>query len=124
MVTVPAGALSRARITRIVVVLPAPLGPRKPVTWPARTVNDKSSTATRSPYRFDKPCTSIMGTGNPVRPAWRIGVTGDLWGRPGKETSYERRTVGPREGYFACGAVVSPADGESPPSLARDRAAV
>ena len=40
---------SSPRIMRIVVDLPAPLGPRKPVTTPGRTVNDRSSTATLSP---------------------------------------------------------------------------
>ena len=33
---VPSSAASRPRITRIVVDLPAPLGPTKPVTWPGR----------------------------------------------------------------------------------------
>ena len=34
---------------RIVVDLPAPLGPRKPVTVPGRTWNDTPSTAVLSP---------------------------------------------------------------------------
>lgn len=37
---------------RIVVVLPAPFGPRKPVTVPGRSENVSSSTATRSPKRL------------------------------------------------------------------------
>jgi hypothetical protein len=37
---------------RSVVVLPAPLGPRKPVMLPAATSNDNPSTATRSSKRF------------------------------------------------------------------------
>ena len=37
------------RIVRIVVVFPAPLGPRKPVTMPGRTSRVRSSTAVRSP---------------------------------------------------------------------------
>ena len=41
------------------VVLPAPFGPRKPVTEPGRTLNDSSSTATSSPYRFVRPSTVI-----------------------------------------------------------------
>src|ERR1700728_3347224 len=45
---------------RIVVVLPAPFGPRKPVTLPASMPNVRSSTAVFSPYRFVRPCTSIM----------------------------------------------------------------
>src|SRR5689334_228706 len=48
---------------RIVVVLPAPFGPRKPVTLPGSMPNVKSSTATLSPYRFVSPRTSIMETG-------------------------------------------------------------
>src|SRR5690349_1137758 len=51
---------------RIVVVLPAPFGPRKPVTLPGSMPNVKSSTATLSPYRFVSPRTSIMETG-PLR---------------------------------------------------------
>ena len=35
--------------TRIVVDFPAPFGPRKPVTLPGSTVNDRSSTASREP---------------------------------------------------------------------------
>ncbi len=35
---------------RIVVDLPAPLGPRKPVTTPALTVKSSSSTASLAPY--------------------------------------------------------------------------
>src|SRR5690349_1641216 len=45
---------------RIVVDLPAPFGPRKPVTTPGRTVNVRWSTAVLSPYRFVSPCNSIM----------------------------------------------------------------
>ena len=37
----------RPRMQRIVVVLPEPLGPRKPVTRPGSTVTVRSSTATR-----------------------------------------------------------------------------
>jgi hypothetical protein len=54
-------AVGRARPTIILsaVVLPAPFGPRKPVTAPARTANDSSSTAFTGPYRFVKPSTTI-----------------------------------------------------------------
>jgi hypothetical protein len=48
-VTDPAVGRSSPRIIRMVVVLPAPFGPRKPVTRPGRTVNDRSSTASLSP---------------------------------------------------------------------------
>src|ERR1700692_1797919 len=46
---------------RMVVVLPAPFGPRKPVTLPGSMPNVRSSTAVLSPYRFVRPRTSIMG---------------------------------------------------------------
>ena len=36
-------------MTRIVVDLPEPLGPRKPVTMPGRTVKESESTAVLSP---------------------------------------------------------------------------
>ena len=45
IVTVPLVGLSRPIIMRIVVDLPAPLGPRKPVTVPGSTVKEMLSTA-------------------------------------------------------------------------------
>ena len=45
----PASGASRPRISRIVVDLPAPFGPTKPVTRPGRTVNDSPSTASVAP---------------------------------------------------------------------------
>ena len=47
--TSPRSAASTPRMIRIVVVLPAPLGPTKPNIWPAPTVNDTPSSATTSP---------------------------------------------------------------------------
>jgi hypothetical protein len=44
-VAVPAVGRSRPRIIRIVVDLPAPFGPRKPVTRPGSTVKSMPSTA-------------------------------------------------------------------------------
>ncbi len=52
---------SRPRMTRIVVVLPAPFGPRKPVTWPGRTVKLSPSTAVTAPNRLTSWSTSITG---------------------------------------------------------------
>ena len=49
MVTVPAVGLSRPRIMRIVVDLPEPLGPRKPVTAPGRTWKERLYTAVLAP---------------------------------------------------------------------------
>ena len=48
-VAVPEDGASRPTIMRIVVDLPAPLGPRKPVTRPGRTWKLRSSTASVSP---------------------------------------------------------------------------
>ena len=46
-------------MSRIVVDFPEPFGPRKPVTIPGRTENERSFTATVSPYRFVSPLASI-----------------------------------------------------------------
>ena len=46
MSALPSSTASRPRITRIVVDLPAPLGPTKPVTLPGVTVNESPSRAT------------------------------------------------------------------------------
>src|ERR1700748_1348231 len=51
----------------MVVVLPAPFGPRKPVTLPGTTSNDKLLTASFSPYRLLSPRTSIIR----MSPLWR-----------------------------------------------------
>ena len=45
----PAVGASSPRIIRMVVDLPAPLGPRNPVTMPGRTVKLRSSTAVVGP---------------------------------------------------------------------------
>ena len=55
-------------MTRIVVVLPAPFGPRKPVTRPGWHRNEMSSTARKPPYDLVSPVTSIMATIQPVAP--------------------------------------------------------
>ena len=44
---------------RIVVVLPAPFGPRKACTSPVRTVRSRPSSAVALPNRLTSPCTSI-----------------------------------------------------------------
>ena len=49
MVTSPELGASSPTIIRIVVDLPAPLGPRNPVTTPGRTVNESPSTAVFAP---------------------------------------------------------------------------
>ena len=45
---------------RIVVVLPAPFGPRKPRISPFSTLNEMASTAVVRPYLFVRLSTSIM----------------------------------------------------------------
>src|SRR4051812_23263391 len=51
---------------RMVVVFPAPLGPRKPVTDPGSRVKDTSSTTVRPPYSLVSPLTVIMGASSPT----------------------------------------------------------
>src|ERR1700680_2903933 len=46
--------------TRMVVVLPAPLGPRKPTICPFSTSNEILSTATVRAYRLVRPSTLII----------------------------------------------------------------
>jgi len=58
-VTEPDAGESRPMIMRIVVDLPDPLGPRKPVTVPGRTSKERSSTATTLPNRLESPRASI-----------------------------------------------------------------
>src|SRR4051812_28715597 len=61
MVTRPEVAGVSPTMTRIVVVLPAPLGPRKPVTSPGWQTKLTSSTAVNVPYFLVSPSTVIMG---------------------------------------------------------------
>ena len=60
-VAVPDVGRTSPRRQRSVVVLPAPLGPRKPVTRPGWTRKDRSSTAWTSPKVLVSPEISIMG---------------------------------------------------------------
>src|SRR5258706_473463 len=74
----PAGSMPRTRrcpevtgethpIMRIVVVLPAPLGPRKPKTSPRPTLKSKPSAATRSPNSLVSPRASMSAPGGSAR---------------------------------------------------------
>src|SRR4051794_34049699 len=58
-VALPAVGRARPSTMRSVVVLPAPFGPRNPVTAPSLTRNDRSSTAATSPKRFVSPTAAI-----------------------------------------------------------------
>src|ERR1700712_5839574 len=51
---------------RMVVVLPAPLGPRNPVTVPGAQAKDTSETTVRPPRRFVRPWDSIIESSLPV----------------------------------------------------------
>ena len=53
---------TRPSTARIVVVFPAPFGPRKPVTRAGSTRNERSSTASVSPNRLVSDSTSITAT--------------------------------------------------------------
>src|SRR3954453_13426016 len=59
--TVPLLARSRPSSTRIVVDLPAPLGPRKPVMSPGATVRSRPSRALVRPNVLTNPCISTAG---------------------------------------------------------------
>src|SRR5271155_2110978 len=67
MVASPLDGLTRPSSMRRVVVLPDPLGPRKPVTRPGSTVNDRLSTASTGPKCFESPLIS-MGSPRVVAP--------------------------------------------------------
>ena len=54
-------------MTRMVVDLPAPFGPTKPVTWPGWTVKVMPSSASAVPYRLRSPVTSMVATSG----SWR-----------------------------------------------------
>src|SRR6476646_9975466 len=59
MVASPAVGRTRPSTIRRVVVLPAPLGPRKPVIRPGSTSKLRSSTAVKAPKRLVRPRTSM-----------------------------------------------------------------
>src|SRR5689334_6994875 len=59
----PAVGLSSPAIMRMVVVLPAPLGPRKPWISPGSTERLTPSTAVNDPYLLTSASTAIMPSG-------------------------------------------------------------
>src|SRR3954451_24022181 len=59
IVALPWVGLTSPSSIRSVVILPAPLGPRKPTTRPTSAVNDRLSTANTEPNRLVRPATSI-----------------------------------------------------------------
>ena len=76
----PASGADSPTSIRIVVVLPAPFGPRNPVTVPGSQRNETSLTTVRPPRRFVRPVASIMaasigiGGGAPKRPRVDTGI--------------------------------------------------
>jgi hypothetical protein len=66
--------------------LPAPFGPRNPVTVPGRMVNDKPSTAVLSPYRLDRPLAPIIWNTPLRRFPCRVQVTRQPPGRASAKT--------------------------------------
>src|ERR1017187_2898724 len=80
MVAVPeVGGRKQVR-TRIVVVLPAPLGPRKPTIWPFSTSKEMSSTATVRAYRLVRPSTLIILMFQ-TRQTWLLSLRRESGGR-------------------------------------------
>src|SRR5882724_11199510 len=76
MSAVPTVGESRPSITRIVVVLPAPFGPRKPVTFPGWTAKLSPSTAVTGPKRLVSPLTSMTTALTEGRRCSRSGGAG------------------------------------------------
>src|SRR5580693_1674708 len=70
------GAIRVPRI-RTVVVLPAPLGPKKPNTSPRATRNDTSATAVREPKTLVRWLTSIAAAGPRAASGGRVGLEDD-----------------------------------------------
>src|ERR671910_1194974 len=114
MVAVPAVGATRPSSIRRVVVLPAPLGPRKPATVPWSIWKSSWSTASTSPKRLLSPCTLIAAMARllpePVtpttlraRPAAVVGPAAALAGRPGGAGGAGRRPGGAAGGSGGAG---------------------
>src|SRR5579884_3911394 len=78
------GGMKPARI-RMVVVLPAPFGPRNPRISPRLTRNEIWSTAVRLPYTFVRFCTSI--TACSFCSVYRADVENLLYSKPLRESA-------------------------------------
>src|SRR6185369_1398631 len=74
MVAVPEVGVVRPTIIRIEVDLPAPFGPRKPVTRPAGATKLMSSTAVVLRYFFVRESTVIIGDAPWLRDASTLGT--------------------------------------------------
>src|ERR1700741_3177749 len=73
MVILPLVGLSRPAMMRMVGVLPAPFGPRKPWISPGATERLTPSTAVKDPYFLTSVSTAIMASGR-LRPAMGLAV--------------------------------------------------
>src|SRR5260221_14563747 len=80
MVIRPLEGLRSPAMMRMVVVLPAPFGPRNPWISPGSTERLTPFTAVEEPYVFTQASTAIMASGRP-RPA--MGLPGALGGGGG-----------------------------------------
>ena len=108
MVAVPLVEWIRPSSIRSVVVLPAPLGPRKPVIRPGSTSKLRSSTATKEPKRLVSPRISIfapvavvvlmgylvVSCPDPCSPTWREGQPPGGPGSPSRWTRDDRERPG------------------------------
>src|SRR5918992_5354998 len=77
-VIAPRSGRMMSRIIRIVVVLPAPFGPKNPSSSPGWTSNDRSCTTSSEPNRFHTRSTTTAGVeaaGGAARPG-SAGVDG------------------------------------------------
>src|SRR6266850_975923 len=95
MVIRPRVGLSSPAMMRMVVVLPAPLGPRNPWISPGSTERLTPSTAVKEPYVLTSASTAIMASGR-LRPAMGLVVAlgdGELEGPQvlGRPPDQERR---------------------------------
>src|SRR5438552_9400963 len=95
MVIRPLEGLSRPAMMRMVVVLPAPFGPRNPWISPGSTERLTPSTAVKEPYVLTRASTAIMGSGR-LRPAMGRAVAlgdGEVEGAQvlGRPADQERR---------------------------------
>src|SRR5215471_1939321 len=120
--TRPSPDVGRSKVARnrIVVLLPAPLGPMKPKTSPLPIVKLRSSTATKSPYRLVKFITSIMNPRSPRMLSRRASDGGSSprrfspLGRDGDAPSSPQGKIGARahHGDVRRGGVASDGDTE------------
>src|SRR6056297_29553 len=112
MVALPAVGVVSPTIMRIVVDLPAPLGPRKPTTRPAGSSKLMSSTATWSPKRLVRPRTTTGAS----RSAAAVAVD-TLWAPPSRWWIRARAVGRP----VPTGDRQMPADGQPVPAGRRCR---